>query len=76
MVSCVYRPARGGRSCEHFGGYKTINRIPIAENFTPPCSHDGFTIIDHSARIYYDNRLLQRKILTFQNITRPITDSS
>ena len=19
----VYRPARGGRSCEHFGGYKT-----------------------------------------------------
>ena len=25
----VYRPARGGRSCEHFGGYKTINRIPL-----------------------------------------------
>ena len=23
----VYRPARGGRLCEHFGGYKTINRI-------------------------------------------------
>ena len=22
----VYRPARGGRSCEHLGGYKTINR--------------------------------------------------
>ena len=21
----VYRPAREGRSCEHFGGYKTIN---------------------------------------------------
>ena len=21
---CVYRPARGGRSCERFGGYKTI----------------------------------------------------
>ena len=25
----MYRPARGGRSCEHFGGYKTINRIPL-----------------------------------------------
>ena len=23
----MYRPARGGRLCEHFGGYKTINRI-------------------------------------------------
>ena len=22
-------PARGGRSCECFGGYKTINRIPL-----------------------------------------------
>ena len=25
----MYRPARGGRSCEHFGGCKTINRIPL-----------------------------------------------
>ena len=25
----VYRPARKGRLCEHFGGYKTINRIPL-----------------------------------------------
>ena len=23
----MYWPARGGRSCERFGGYKTINRI-------------------------------------------------
>ena len=22
-------PAREGRSCEHFGGYRTINRIPL-----------------------------------------------
>ena len=29
VVSRVYRPARGGRSCERFGGYKTINRIPL-----------------------------------------------
>ena len=28
----LYRPARGGRSCEHFGGYKTINRIPLYSN--------------------------------------------
>ena len=26
---CAYRPARGGRLCEHFAGYKTINRIPL-----------------------------------------------
>ena len=25
----VYRPARGGRSCERSGGYRTINRIPL-----------------------------------------------
>ena len=25
----VYRPARGGRSCERFGGCKTINQIPL-----------------------------------------------
>ena len=24
--------ARGGRSCEHFGGYKTINRIPLTHS--------------------------------------------
>ena len=29
MVSVCTVPARGGRSCEHFGGYKTINRIPL-----------------------------------------------
>ena len=25
----VYRPARGGRLCVHFGECKTINRIPL-----------------------------------------------
>ena len=29
MVSVCTVPARGGRWCEHFGGYKTINRIPL-----------------------------------------------
>ena len=29
MVSVCTVPARGGRSCEHFGGYKTINQIPL-----------------------------------------------
>ena len=36
MVSVCTVPARGGRSCEHFGGYKTINRIPL-----PLYQHDG-----------------------------------
>ena len=31
MVSVCTVPARGGRSCEHFGGYKTINRIPFSD---------------------------------------------
>ena len=35
---CVYRPARGGRSCERFGGYKTINRIPLPYTFTTTTS--------------------------------------
>ena len=29
MVSVCSVPARGGRSCERFGGYKTINRIHL-----------------------------------------------
>ena len=29
MVSVCTVPARGGRLCEHFSGYKTINRIPL-----------------------------------------------
>ena len=29
MVSVCTVPAREGRSCEPFGGYKTINRIPL-----------------------------------------------
>ena len=33
MVSVCTVPARGGRSCEHFGGYKTINRIPLCQEF-------------------------------------------
>ena len=34
MVSVCTVPARGGRSCEHFGGYKTINLIPFTFTFT------------------------------------------
>ena len=30
----VYRPAREGRSYDHFGGYKTINRIPLYKEHT------------------------------------------
>ena len=33
-------PARGGRSCEHFGGYKTINRIPFTYKRTVRASFD------------------------------------
>ena len=29
MVSVCTVPAREGRSCQHYGGYKTIDRIPL-----------------------------------------------
>ena len=32
VVSVCTVPAREGRSCGHFGGYKTINRIPFNDN--------------------------------------------
>ena len=34
----VYRPARGGRLCEQFGVYKTINRIPLLCQLNEPVS--------------------------------------
>ena len=37
----MYRTARGGRSCERFGGYKTINRIPLPLPLF--CAIFGFT---------------------------------
>ena len=39
MVSVCTVPAREGRSCEHFCGYKTINRIPL-----PLCQNGHFTL--------------------------------
>ena len=33
MVSVCTVPARGGWSCEGFGGYKTINRIPLSRDY-------------------------------------------
>ena len=41
MVSVCTVPARGGRSCEHFGGYKTIKpntftftKCPVYKDFS------------------------------------------
>ena len=39
MVSVCTVPARGGRLCERFGGYKTINRIPLVQD--PPENEKG-----------------------------------
>ena len=35
MVSVCTVPAREGRLCEHFGGYKTTNRIPLPLDLNP-----------------------------------------
>ena len=41
----MYMPARGGRSCEHFGGYKTINRIPFTfmSDYLQPAGVQGLS---------------------------------
>ena len=44
MVSVCTVPARGGRSCEHFGGYKTINRIPLYLSLAQQCGTVEITI--------------------------------
>ena len=36
MVSVCKVPAMGGRSCERFRGYKTINRIPYINDLGVP----------------------------------------
>ena len=70
----LYRPAREGRSCEHFGGYKTINRKPL----------NAVIIHDHNGRL---NRYLKQYISqckrdvlylrnTIQNLHRPVNTES
>ena len=59
MVSVCTVPARGGRSCEHFGGYKTINRIPLEKKRNIPIA---IKIIDEQALVrvcifFIDNSL-------------------
>ena len=51
MVSVCTVPARGGRSCEHFGGYKTINRIPL------PLIIFRLKIFNHSSLLKQDIRV-------------------
>ena len=52
MVSVCTVPARGGRSCEHFDGYKTMNRIPLYRTYcaystvSMVCGSVGLTIRD------------------------------
>ena len=67
MVSVCTVPARGGMSCEHFGGYKTINRIPLPFiSHTPQLSWDlsitYFSIIEiclkYDFRFYQNTRIL------------------
>ena len=46
MVSVCTVPARGGRSCEHFGGYETINRIPFYAAGVLPLQNDAKKLKD------------------------------
>ena len=50
MVSVCTVPARGGRSCEHFGGYKTINRIPLPLPFSVNSSICINSLLDMGGR--------------------------
>ena len=56
MVSVCTVPARGGRSCEHFGGYKTINRIPLP---LPLPTVTGFVmLIDMIGNLYFKSVII------------------
>ena len=46
MVSVCTVPARGGRLCERFGGYKTINQIPLVQD--PPENEKGLPYLFYS----------------------------
>ena len=61
MVSVCTVPARGGGSCEHFGGYKTINRIPLLIEY--------FLMI-HSIFMLLGSMLPGQVYETFQIITQ------
>ena len=60
----VYRPASEGRSCEHIGGYKTINRIPFEStrsNLVTPCLY--ITIYWPWAKDYFPISIRYTKIM-------------
>ena len=63
----MYRPARGGRLCERFGGYKTINRIPLPLplSYCLLCDeNDGnLVVLMHMTFLSKKHKLSSRKIL-------------
>ena len=76
MVSVCTVPARGGRSCEGFGGYKTINRIPLplSKNHSniasaPPFERIPFQKYQYAIRIFKMLSHLSITILTYLSIT-------
>ena len=59
MVSVCTVPAGGGRSCERFGGYTTINRIPLPLPFYSSSSGVPPNFVEDSGG---DECLLVRKV--------------
>ena len=63
----MYRPARGGRSCERFGGYKTINRIPLPLYNTDDVQAIGAAPVDNQLG-GCEKKYLNSKILRYRMI--------
>ena len=58
MVSLCTVPGREGRSCEHFGGCKTINRVPLPLPLK-------FIIIDKTNQFHENKIQCQSRIIIF-----------
>ena len=73
----MYRPARGGRSCERFDGYKTINRIRFFFKFIflfyllfVFASHAGRALAAWVAGCHLDTQSLKNaKIMTRNDLS-------
>ena len=69
MVSVCTVPAKGGRSCEHFGGYKTINRIPLPlHSYIHTYIHTCIQIYTHSYIHTYIHTHIHTYIHTYIHI--------
>ena len=72
MVSVCTVPARGGRSCEHFGGYKTLNRIPLHKCRTPIKARQGVGGLDSKHLPAVGKKTVAHLSVSTKNLNGPV----